>query len=219
MSIQVPVGLASQLCRLVGTIEPEELIEMEKWLLAALKYRLRPVISLDAIRLLLPFVDLPDGCGPREQKRRLLEQYVENISLAQSLVYPLLKYPPATLAVSAVVCGAHLISGRSGAGTGGGNGTPPETMKAHDSLDTKLSKQVGVNVKQTRACRREMLRYVNLESLVDHMQPAVEASQAEADPTLSEAKRRLERDKRLREKTALHLAKQARNAGMTSPRS
>lgn len=192
---------------------------MEKWLLAALNYRLHPVISLDAIHLLLPYVDLPDGCGPREQKRRLFEQYVENISVAQLLVYPLLKYSQAILAVSAVVCGAHLISGRSGAGTGGGKGTPPETMRAHESLDAKLSKRLGVNVQETRACRREMLRYINLESLVEHMQPALEASKAEADPTVSEDEKRLERDKRLREKTALHLAKQARHAGMTSPRS
>lgn len=218
-SDQVPVGLASQLCQLVGGIEPDELIEMEKWLLASLHYRLHPVISLDSIRLLLPYVDLPASCRPREQKRRLFEQYVENISLAQSLVYPLLKYPQAILAISAVVCGAHLISGRSGAGTGGGKGKIPETMKAHESLDAKLSKQAGVSVQETRACRREMLRYINLESLVEHMQPAVEASQAEVEPKLSVDEKKREREKRLREKTSLHLAKQARRAGMTSARS
>ena len=107
---------------------------MEKWLLVALEYKLHPVTPLDGIHLLLPYVDLPEGCGPREHKRSLFEQYVENISLAQSLVYPLLKYPQIILAISAVICGAHLISGRSGVGTGGGKGKPPPTMEAHEQL-------------------------------------------------------------------------------------
>mgnify|MGYP004345950501 CR=1 FL=1 len=144
---------------------------------------------------------------------------MENISLAQSLVYPLLKYPQTILAISAIVCGAHLISGRSGAGTGGGKGKLPESMKAHEPLDLKLSKRAGVSVRETRACRREMLRYINLESLVEHMQLAVDSALADVTPTLSEFDHKRAREKRLREKTALHLAKQARRAGMTSVRS
>ena len=46
----------------------------------------------------------------REQRPKLI-QYVENISLAQNLVYPLLAFDAATLAVTAVVCGAMLITG------------------------------------------------------------------------------------------------------------
>ena len=218
-SDQVPVGLAPQLCRIVGGgIEKEELMQMEKWLLVALEYRLHPVTPLDGIRLLLPYVDLPEGCGPREHKRSLFEQYVENISLAQSLVYPLLKYPQIILAISAVICGAHLISGRSGVGTGGGKGKPPPTMEAHEQLNSELSKLAGVSVRQTRACRREMLRYINLKSLADHMQPPADKRQAEAKPKQSDDEIKRQREGHLREKTAEHAAKHARQASMTSAR-
>ena len=205
-SDEVPVGLASQLCRLVGGIEQEELLQMEKWLLAALGWKLHPVTPLDFVRVLMPYVELPVGCEPAEPRRVLLEQYVENISLAQALVYPLLKYPQAILAVAAVVCGAHLISGRSGVGTGGGKGKPPASIQDHEPLNVKLSKIAGVNVRQTRACQSEMLKFINLKSLADHMQPPADKEAAKYVPKRSDAELASERLQRLRQKTAGHTA-------------
>jgi hypothetical protein len=73
--------------------------------LLALKWKVQPVTSYDIVHLLLPFL----YCE-REHRQQLV-QYVENITLAQMLVYPLLRYEPSMLAVVAIVCGASLVSG------------------------------------------------------------------------------------------------------------
>ena len=66
-------------------------------------------------------------------------------------VYPLLKYEPPVLAVTAIVCGAKLIS-------------PVADFDEH--LNAGLADLVGVSVKATLECRREVQEHINLQNLV-----------------------------------------------------
>jgi hypothetical protein len=84
----------------------------------------------------------------REQRPKLI-QYVENISLAQNLVYPLLAFDAAILAVTAVVCGAMLITG-----------------EMDEGMTRGLVGLIGTSVKHALACRKVTCTHINLQNLV-----------------------------------------------------
>jgi hypothetical protein len=104
-----PVATGSQLAEFTR-FPTAAIILMERTLLSHLKYNVTPVVTVDYIRLLLPFVQCP-----LDQRGKLF-QYVENISLAQAMVHPLLNFNAATIAATAVVLGANYIAGRLHAG-------------------------------------------------------------------------------------------------------
>eukprot|EP01052_Picozoa_sp_SAG31_P039353 SAG31_NODE_5440_length_2537_cov_2.097211_4_plen_134_part_00 len=66
-----------------------------------------------------------------------------------SVVYPLLKFSPAVRGLTAVVCGASLVSG-----------------KLDDDLNSALAKVIGITVKRTLECRQVVCANVNLKILV-----------------------------------------------------
>ena len=111
--------------------------------LCGLKFDIMPVTTFDMVHLLLPFVHC------RDDLRQKLVQYTENITLAQALVYPLLKFDAATLAVTALVCGARLITGM-----------------LDDELHRKLVELVGSSVKHSLQCRKVTTAHINLQNLV-----------------------------------------------------
>lgn len=139
---ECPVAKAEQLESLIG-IGKIEIVEMERWLLSALKWQVQPVTPYDMVHLLLPFL----FC--KREHRQKLVQYIENITLAQALVYPLLQYEPSVLAVTAIVCGAKLISG-----------------SWDEELNRGLIELVGSNVERARQCRRDVESHINLQNLV-----------------------------------------------------
>ena len=111
---------------------------------------MQPVTTFDMVHLLLPFM----FC--EHKYRAKLVQYVENITLAQALVYPLLKYPPSILAVAAVVCGAHLVVKQTNAKHKG----------MDEGLNAGLAELIGVDVAKTLECRKDVMQYINLDNLV-----------------------------------------------------
>ena len=118
--------------------------------LEALKWEVQPVTTFDMVHLLLPFM----FC--EHKYRAKLVQYVENITLAQALVYPLLKYPPSILAVAAVVCGAHLVVKQTNAKHKG----------MDEGLNAGLAELIGVDVEKTLECRKDVMQYINIDNLV-----------------------------------------------------
>ena len=131
-SSECPVAKTEQLEEIVG-IDREEIKSMECWVLAALKWHVQPVTTYDMVHLLLPFM----FC--EHKYRAKLVQYVENITLAQALVFPLLKYEPSVLAVTAVVCGANLVVKQSDA----------EIVGMDEGLNNGLAALCGIDVEQT----------------------------------------------------------------------
>jgi hypothetical protein len=131
--------------------------------LSSLSWDVQPVTSYDIVHLLLPFL----FCT-REHRQKLI-QYIENIALAQALgkptpndacydcadnmepvpVYPLLRYEPAILAVTAIVCGAKLVTG-----------------KIDQQLNRGLIGLIGATPDRVLQCRRDVEAYINLQNLV-----------------------------------------------------
>lgn len=66
-------------------------------------------------------------------------------------MYPLIKYEPPVLAVTAIVCGAKLIS---------------PVADFDENLNAGLANLVGVSVEATLECRREVQEHINLQKLV-----------------------------------------------------
>ena len=141
-STDCPVATATQLERLVGC-DLDKILEMELELLRCLDYEMMPVTSYDLIQLCLPFLDVPN-----QSNLKKLTQYVENISLAQVIVYPLLDFGAISLAVSSVVCGMRLMTG-----------------VVDDDLCNQLSQLAGTSPELTRTCRRHTETNINLEQL------------------------------------------------------
>ena len=140
---------------------------------------MQPVTTYDIVRLLLKFV----SC--EYKYRAQLEQYVENITLAQALgapwlhrlpgaccpaplastvaaliwracaVFPLLKYEPSVLAVTAVVCGVHLVVKQT-----------HKDVSMDEGLNNGLAELCEVEVERTLRCRREVVKFINLDNLV-----------------------------------------------------
>jgi hypothetical protein len=104
-----------------------------------------PLTAPDFVALLLPFVSCTaDQC-------KALARHTESITLAQALVYQLLRFSPAALGVAAVVCAASLISG---------NGVADEV------LESELAKLAEVG-SDALLCRQVILREINLKQLID----------------------------------------------------
>ena len=70
-------------------------------------------------------------------------------------MFPLLKYEPSVLAVTAVVCGAHLVVKQT-----------HKDVAMDEDLNSGLAKMCGVDVKRTLECRREVVQCINLDNLV-----------------------------------------------------
>ena len=115
---------------------------MERWLLSALRWEVQPVTTFEVVRLLLPFT----FC--EREHRAQLAKYCEHITLAQALVYPLLKYEPTVLAVTSIVCAAYLVS---------------KVFDEH--LNAGLAALVGAPLERTWQCRRDVQTHVNLSQL------------------------------------------------------
>jgi hypothetical protein len=75
--------------------------------------------------------------------------------MAGSAVFPLLKYEPSVLAVTAVVCGAHLVVKQS-----------HKDVKMDEGLNNGLAELCGVDVARTLECRKEVVQFINLDNLV-----------------------------------------------------
>ena len=117
-----------------------DILNMELELLRCLEYEVMPVTSYDIIQLLLPFLDVPN--------MKTLTQYVENISLAQAIAYPMLDFGAVSLAVSSVVCGMRLMTGA-----------------IDDDLCDQLSHLTGTSPKLSRICLRRAEANINLDQL------------------------------------------------------
>lgn len=70
-------------------------------------------------------------------------------------MFPLLKYEPSVLAVTAVVCGAHLVVKQR-----------HKHVTMDEDLNKGLAKLCGVDVQRTLECRREVVQFINLDNLV-----------------------------------------------------
>lgn len=70
-------------------------------------------------------------------------------------VFPLLKYEPSVLAVTAVVCGAHLVVKQT-----------HKDVSMDEGLNNGLAELCGVEVERTLQCRREVVQFINLDNLV-----------------------------------------------------
>jgi len=88
------------------------------------------------------------GVQPEREHRAQLAKYCEHITLAQALVYPLLKYEPTVLAVTSIVCAAYLVS---------------SVFDEH--LNAGLAALVGAPLERTWQCRRDVQTHVNLSQL------------------------------------------------------
>ena len=153
-----------------------------------LEWHVQPVTTYDMVHLLLPFV----WC--KREYRVNLVQYIGNIMLAQALgapclrplpsawastiavliwracaVFPLLKYEPPVLAVTAVVCGAHLVVKQV-----------HKDASMDEDLNKGLAELCDVDLERTLQCRREVLQFINLDNLV------LTNVEAQAQPRASE---------------------------------
>ena len=132
---------AAQLEQVIG-IDRKQIVEMERWLLSALRWEVQPVTTFEVVRLLLPFT----FC--EREHRAQLARYCEHVTLAQALVYPLLKYEPTVLAVTSIVCAAYLVS---------------SVFDEH--LNAGLAALVGAPLERTWQCRRDVQTHISLPQL------------------------------------------------------
>lgn len=70
-------------------------------------------------------------------------------------MFPLLKYEPSVLAVTAVVCGAHLVVKQT-----------HKDVAMDEDLNNGLAGLCGADVERTLQCRREVMQFINLDNLV-----------------------------------------------------
>jgi hypothetical protein len=139
---ECPRASAAQLGRMIGA-PPEDVVAMERELLVGLEHRVTPLTAPDFVALLLPFISCTaDQC-------KTLAHYAKTITLAQPLVYQLLRFSPAALGVAAVVCAASLVSGDS---------------VADEVLENELAKLMEVG-SDALLCRQVVLREINLQQL------------------------------------------------------
>ena len=136
------LGVARERQGTTGGTDRKQIVEMERWLLSALRWEVQPVTTFEVVRLLLPFT----FC--EREHRAQLAKYCEHITLAQALVYPLLKYEPTVLAVTSIVCAAYLVS---------------SVFDEH--LNAGLAALVGAPLERTWQCRRDVQTHVNLSQL------------------------------------------------------
>ena len=141
LKIEGSTKTAAQLEKIIG-IDRKQIVEMERWLLSALRWEVQPVTTFEVVRLLLPFT----FC--EREHRAQLAKYCEHITLAQALVYPLLKYEPTVLAVTSIVCAAYLVS---------------SVFDEH--LNAGLAALVGAPLERTWQCRRDVQTHISLPQL------------------------------------------------------
>ena len=151
--------------------------------LASLKWHVQPVTTYDIVHLLLPFMFCeykyraklvqyvenitlaqalgapylfhlwPCACCPEFEQACTYRRCADLCGACA--VFPLLKYEPSVLAVTAVVCGAHLVVKQT-----------HKDVSMDEDLNNGLAELCGVEVERTLQCRREVVQFINLDNLV-----------------------------------------------------
>jgi hypothetical protein len=144
-STECPVAKASQLATLFNGIEAGDVLRMEMKLFSVLKWRVHPTMPYDIVHLVLPCL----SCDHPALHLKLT-QLTENILLTVALVYPMMKFDPLVLAVTAVACACELVAA-----------VPLETL----GILGRLSALVGADMQSTEECIRMLRKHVRLDRL------------------------------------------------------